>query len=151
MLLLKSGIFLSIKFRPHRDSFEEWLKTNRPDILNTFNKNRILKGSMHEAIELCDVVVGSQSTGVMEATLQLKPFVFFNTNKWGDYFDLRSLDSRYHFFAEKPEELIRYIRDSGKIPDEVLKGFCIRFFGDPHKNGSKWVVEQLEKTLNKSV
>ncbi|MEK7567345.1 MAG: hypothetical protein AAB513_00280 [Patescibacteria group bacterium] len=140
-----SNFSVYIKFRQNKDAFEEWLKINRPDVLAKLGKDRTLKGTMNEAIELCDVVVGSQSTGVIEATLHGKPFVFFNTKKWGDYFDLKSLDSKYNFFAENPKELVNYIRESEKIPKEVLKDFCERFFGDPRKNGSKWAVEELEK------
>jgi len=138
-----------IKFRQHNDSFEKWLKVNRPDILSMLPEDRILKGSMQEAIESCDVVIGSQSTGVIEATLQLKPFILFNTKKWGDYFDMKSFDSKYNFFAENPEKLISHIKASNKIPDEVLKYLREKFFGDPHKDGSKWVVEQIEKVIKK--
>ncbi len=137
-----------IKFRTYNDAFETWLTHNRPDILRTLGIDRILKGTMQEAIVVCDVVVGSQSTGVIEATLQDKPFVFFNTKKWGDYFDMKSVDEPYHFFASSTEELIAYIRESKMIPTAVLKDFCTRFFGDPYQNGSMWVVEQLEKLMN---
>lgn len=144
--LLGVGDFsLHIKFRSHNDSFEGWLKANRPDILEKVGKEKLLKGSMQEAIEICDVVVGSQSTGVIEATLQDKPFVFFNTKKWGDYYDMKSMDTKYHLFAENPEELIRYVKESKKVPQDVLRNVREKFFGDPYKNGSKWVVEQLEQ------
>lgn len=133
-----------IKFRSNGDRFETWLTHNRPDILSTVGE-RVLKGTMQEAIAVCDVVVGSQSTGVIEATLQDKPFVFFSTKKWGDYFDMQTFDERYHFFAHNTQELSLYIRESNMIPPAVLKNFCTRFFGDPYQNGSQWVVEQLEK------
>ena len=105
---------------------------------------------MTEAIERCDVVVGSQSTGVIEATLGDKPFVFFKTNKWGDYFDMKSFDTKYNFFAEDPKELIKYIAESNKIPKETIKNLRDRFFGDPYENGSKWVVAEVEKILQSS-
>ncbi len=146
-LLKTEGILVFIKFRPQGDIFEDWLKDNRSDILDKIGENRILKGSMYEAIELCDVVVGSQSTGVIESTLQLKPFVLFNTEKWGDYYDMRLSDSKHHFFAEDPKELVAYIKESIEIPEDALKEFRERFFGDPQENGSKWVVEQAKKAL----
>lgn len=136
-----------IKFRAHGDSFEKWLEDNRPDVLSGLGNDRILKGSMEEAIGLCDVVIGSQSTGVIEATMQSKPFVFFSTKKWGDYFDMKSFDTKHHFFAEDQEELVDYIKESRKIPKDVLKNFRDQFFGDPRKNGSKWAVEQLSKII----
>ena len=102
---------------------------------------------MHEAVAKCDVVIGCRSNGVIEALLQLKPFVFFQTNKWGDYFELKSFDSPYKFFAENPEELQDLIGRSKDIPDGVLKELQNRFFGDPYQNGSKWVVEEALKSL----
>ncbi|MEX0651996.1 MAG: hypothetical protein WD509_00795 [Candidatus Paceibacterota bacterium] len=138
-----------IKFRSYGDNFEAWLNNNRPDFLNTFDKKKILKGDMHKAIEICDVIVGSQSTGVIEATLHLKPFVFFRTKKWGDYFSMKSFDSQYSFFAEDSSELEDCIRKSGTIPTDVLKGVRDKFFGDPHKNGSAWVIDQVEDVLQK--
>ena len=143
-LLEVKGFDLYIKLRPYRDGFEEWLKENRPEILG---KVKILRGNMHEAIAQCDVTVGSYSTGVLEALLQLKPFVFFRTGKWGDYFELKSSDYRYHFFAENPNELIDYIRKSREIPREVLMELREKYFGDPYKNGSKWVVDQVVKLI----
>lgn len=147
-LCAAENVSLYVKFRSSHDNFEDWLENNRPDILNKL-KDRLLKGGMFEAIELCDVIVGSQSTGVIEATLQEKPFVFFNTKKWGDYFDMDSISDKYNFFAKNPEELIKYVAQSKTIPVEILKELKQKFFGDPYKNGSKWVVDQLVKSLDK--
>ena len=137
-----------IKFRSTHDSFETWLDKYRPDILHRLGVERILKGSMHEAIALCDVVVGSQSTGVIEATTLDKPFVFFNTKKWGDYFDMKSFDVHHQFFAENPDELISCIRKGKDIPIPVLKDIQERFFGNPYQNGSAWAVNQLVAKLH---
>src|ERR1035437_3080740 len=143
----KEGISPYLKFRPYHDRFEEWLKKNHPEILK---KVKIIRGDMHDAIAQCDVVIGSYSTGVLEAPLLLKPFIFFQTKKWGDYFELKSFDSRYCFFAENPQELIELVRKSKTIPKETLEKLQRRFFGDPYINGSKWVVEQVEKLLKDS-
>ena len=63
---------------------------------------------MEEAISQCDVAVGSYSTAVLEALLQLKPCVFFWTNKWQDNFEIG-------FFAKTPQELVEYIKKSREI------------------------------------
>ena len=132
-----------IKFRSTHDSFEAWLTARRPDILSIVGKEKILKGNMHEAIAVCDIVVGSQSTGVIEATIQNKPFVFFNTKKWGDYFDMESFDEQYQFFAKNPDELTACVKKGKDVPVNLLKDIQEKFFGDPYKNGSAWVVDQL--------
>ncbi len=146
-LMANDNFAVYIKFRSSHDIFEMWLKNNRPDILDRLSKERILNGTMSDAIAVCDVVVGCQSTGVIEATMQKKPFVFFNTMKWGDYFDMKSFDTRYNFFALNPKELQKYIKESESIPTEVLVAIKERFFGDQFQNGSKWVVDELERLL----
>jgi len=138
---------LFIKFRANGDLFEKWLINNHPNILKNIDASKILRGSMHDAIKQCDVVVGSYSTGVLESFLQLKTPVFFNTLKWGDYFEARSFGSKGDFFAENPQELVECVRKSTSINKDLLKQLRGRFFGDPYKNGSKWVVEQIEKFL----
>lgn len=135
----EKDFFLYLKLRPNRDGFEGWLKKHQPDILE---KVRIFRGSPQQAIAESDVVVGSHSTAVLEALLQLKPLVFFWTNKWGDYYEIKSFDSQKSFFAENPKELIALIRKSRDIPEQVLKQLQERFFGNPEQDGGKWVVEQ---------
>lgn len=141
------GLSLRIKFRASRDNFEEWLKNNHPEILSKIGRGNLLKGNMAKAIADSDVVVGSHSTGVLESLLQLKPFVFFKTDKWGDCFDLESFDSEYGIFAKNPEEFLAYVKKSGSIPQDVLISFRDRFFGNPYANGGKWVIEQVEGYL----
>ncbi len=143
-LLLAPALSVSIKFRATNDSFEAWLTKHRPDILT---KVGILKGTMAEAIAACDVVVGSQSTGVIEATLQHKPFVLFNTEKWGDYYDMRSVNVGYTLFAENPDEFVECVRNVSGVPETILEDLRNKFFGNPHKNGSAWVVDQLVQNL----
>ncbi len=148
-LLKEKNFSVYIKFRQHNDSFEAWLRAHRPDILLALGSERALKGSMQDAIGIADVVVGSQSTGVIEATLLAKPFVFFKTKKWGDYFDMKSFDSEHHFFAETPEELVLYVKESTEVPHHVLEIVRERFFGDPNLNGSTWVVDRLITLLDR--
>jgi len=134
---------LYLKFRPYRDGFELWLKKHRPEILK---KVKILRGSMAKAVPQSDVVVGSHSTAVLESLLYLKPFIFFWTNKWGDYYEIKSFNQS-NLFAENPKELIDCIRNSIYTSKKELKKLQNRFFGNPYQNGSKWVVEQALKYL----
>ncbi|MFH1575610.1 MAG: hypothetical protein ABIB55_01530 [Candidatus Nealsonbacteria bacterium] len=147
-VLEEKDFTLYLKFRPYRDGFELWLKQNQPEFYKKLlEKAKILRGTMEEAIGVCDVVVGSHSTAVLEALLQLKPPVFFRTQKWGDYFGMRSFNHEGRFFAENPEELVEKIRKSIDMPKEDLKKLQKRFFGDPYQNGSAWVVDEVEKFL----
>ena len=149
-LMEKEGVLVYITFRSYRDNFEIWLKNNHPEILHKFGEDKILRRGIQDAISYCDVVIGSHSTGVLEALLALKPIVFFSTKKYGDYFDLKDHGSRYKFFAENPKDLMDCIMKSKKIPTDALKGLQERFFGDPYRSGSKWVVEQVENILQKT-
>ena len=143
-LLEAEDISVFMKFRPYRDGFEEWLKENHPAVLE---KAKILRGDINEAISQSDVVVGCYSTAVLEALLQLKSLVFFRTNRWGDCFEIKSFDTQGCFFAENPKELISCIKKSAQASEKVLEQLQNRFFGNPHQNGSKWVVDQAEKFL----
>ena len=138
-LLETKDFKLSMKFRPYRDGFENWLMENRPEILG---RVKILKVSPQQAAAQSDVVVGSHSSAVLEGLLQQKPIFFFWTNKWGDYFDLKDLGAENRFFALNPEELVEYIRGSANISQDLINKLQERFFGNPHKNGGKWVVDQ---------
>lgn len=137
-LLEARDFALSLKFRPGQDGFENWLIKNE---LGLLKKARITKEYINKAIAESDVVVGSHSTAVLEGLAQLKHCIFFWTDKWGDYFDIKNLDEGC-FFAENPEELINKIRKSPEVPKEYLKKLRGQLFGDPYQDGSKWVVEQ---------
>ena len=138
-----------ITFRPYRDNFEQWLRKYHPEILEKIGEEKILRGDIHEAIAQCDVIVGAYSTAVLEALLQPKVPVFFRTKKWGDYYSLKEYDEQHSFFAENPAELMEKIKNAWTVSKEDLKELQERYFGDPYKNGSKWVVDQLEDALLK--
>ncbi len=147
--LLQGGNFeLYFKFRPYRDGFETWLKDNRPEVYEEILKKvKIFRGTMMEAISRADVVVGSHSTAVLEGLLQLKPIVFFRTNKWGDYFDMKAVDERGRFLAENPDELVEKALENVELPQADIRILQKKFFGDPRQNGSKWLVDELENHL----
>lgn len=144
-LLETKDFILQFKFRPYRDDFENWLKEHHPEVLE---KAKIFRGATQEAITESDVTVGSHSSVVLEGTLQLKPFVLFWTNKWGDYFDIKSIDSKGQFFAFNPEDLVDKIRQGVNVPKEDLKKIQEQFFGNPYQNGSQWMVGQAVEYLN---
>lgn len=144
-LMAAEGFDLYFKFRPYHDGFEEWLKKNRPDLLARMPVEKVMRGTMTEAIARTDVVVGSHSTAVLEAVLHDRPFVFFDTRKWGDYFDLASYNATYSVFARDPEEFIHFVRRSRQVPGAALAEMRGMFFGDPYQDGSAWAVEEVER------
>lgn len=144
--LVSEDIALSLKVRPQMDGFEEWLRKNHPEVLTRLTVSR---DDIHEAIARADVVVGSHSTAVLEALCQLKPFVFFWTDKWGDYYGIKDFDSQGSFFAATPVEFIEKIKNSGQMSKDELKKLQTRFFGDPYQNGAKWVVDEVEDFIKK--
>ncbi len=148
LLALLAGKHLEVylTFRPYRDGFEDWLKANHPEIITRFDSSKIIRSGINDAIAKCDVVVGSHSTAVLESLLQLKPFIFFHTNKWGDYYSLK-LRSEYPIFASSPEDLVGKVSKSGEMGLDTVKILLRDFFGNPHMNGSSWVVDEAEKKL----
>ena len=146
-LLDEKSFSIYICFRPYLDRFEVWLKTNNPDILARFEPDKIFRSGIKEAITKCDIVVGTHSTAVLEALFELKPMVFFSTNKWGDYFNLKDSNQKNTLFAESPKELLECMRRGVEIPKSALKKHQQKFFGNLYQNGSKWMVEEAEKSL----
>lgn len=142
-LMEQHDIALTIKFRPYRDGFEEWILKNEPQLLQN-QALQVARESMQEAIKECDVVIGSYSTAALEALLQLKVPFFMHTRKWGDYYHMAESNETRYFLVESPEELLLRIKQAHTVSKESLMKLCEQYFGDPHKNGSKWVVEQLE-------
>ena len=151
LLLKEEDISVYLTFRSYRDGFEVWLKENHPETLETVGKSNILRDGINSAVDKCDVVVGTHSTAVLESLFNLKPFVFFHTKKWGDYFNLKGYSNAFKFYTESTEELIESIGESKNVSKETLKKLQNRFFGDPYKNGSKWVVEQAEQVLRQAL
>ncbi|OHA91906.1 MAG: hypothetical protein A3J09_00130 [Candidatus Zambryskibacteria bacterium RIFCSPLOWO2_02_FULL_51_21] len=149
-LLEAKDVSVFISFRVDRDGFENWLKANRPDILAQIPSERIIRTGIMDALAQVDVAVGSHSTGVLEALYTMKCPIFYETSKWGDYFNLREHPSDYSFIVASPEALVEAVKAAPNIPQKELDRLKERFFGDPTRNGSKWVVDELEKNLNTS-
>ena len=144
-LIDSPGIDVYMTFRPYRDGFELWLRQHHPDVLDKIGEDHIVRSGIKDAITLCDMIVGTHSTAVLEALFEHKPIAFFATSKWGDYFNLQGFHSEYTFYAHTIDELIKVVQKSHEVPESVLMSLSERFFGDPYQNGSKWVVDELIK------
>lgn len=143
-LVKEKNIEVYLVFRPYRDGFENWLKNNRPDVLSKFEEGRITRTGIKNALPHCEVAIGTMSTAVMEALFENKVPIYFRTQKWGDYFELEHY-CRGQFFASDLSDLMEKISSARSVSKQELLDLKERFFGDPYKNGSKWVVDQLEE------
>jgi len=148
-LMTRNDLTLILKFRPYRDAFEEWLKEHAPDILRDGSLH-IVRGSMQEAITNSDIVVGSYSTAALEAFMQLKIPIFIYTRKWGDYYRMRDAEETRRFLVENPEDLMARIGDAQTTPNRLLLDLRKRYFGDPRRNGSAWVVDKVEQLFKQT-
>jgi len=54
---------------------------------------------------------------------------------------------RQCFFTKNPEELVVQIKHAHSIPQKILIKLREQYFGDPYKNGGKWVVDRLEEII----
>lgn len=149
-LLADPDIGVAMLFRPYRDGFEVWLQENRPDILERIGTEHMFRDGARNAAKKCDVTVGSHSTAVLEALFEKCPIVFFGTNKWGDYFDLKEYGGAHTLYAEGTPMFLKAVKESVHMPEETLQNLAEQFFGDPYQNGSAWVVDQLEAGLKRN-
>jgi hypothetical protein len=136
---------VTIKARPMiEDRLVAYLRDHAPDV---FSRIEVVTGGIHQAIAGNDVVVGCYSTAVLEGLLQLKPLVFFNTRRWGDYYEFRAIEEAHGFFAESPELAPECVRAVLQTRRETLEQLRDYFWGDPTRDGGKWVVDQIERLL----
>lgn len=144
-LMADERFSVHLTFRPYRDAFELWVAKHQPSLLAEIGPDRIFKGRrIQDDIAACDVVVGTYSTAALEALLQQKPVVFYDTKKWGDYFELQDYVSPHTFFATSPSALVDAAAQAVAVPRDELERLRERYFGDPLKNGSAWVVDRLQ-------
>jgi hypothetical protein len=140
-LLKHKDIDIAIKVRPMiKDIFYEDLLVKFPASKNLQTYN----GKIEDAGKNFDVLIGSHSTAVVEASLFWKISVFLNTVKFGDYFEINSLISGQLLMVNQPELLYEHIvyrvnnEHSLKTIDLIRK----KFFGD-NKDGAQWIIDQL--------
>ncbi|NUQ00845.1 MAG: hypothetical protein HUU35_13430, partial [Armatimonadetes bacterium] len=129
---------LVIKIRPaNKDRFYSALLELRPDYAQT----PAVDGSIHEAVANADVVVGSHSTAVIEASLQETPFVLVATQQWGDYFEVAD-GVQPALYVTTPADLLVSIDAHGTAPDRGrIRQLRERFFGQPGASGTAWLAE----------
>lgn len=127
-----------------KDRLVAYLRDHAPDVVSQIE---VVIGDIHQAIARSDVVVGCYSTAVLEGLLQLKPLVFFNTRRWGDYYEFQAIEAARGFFAENPEVAPERVRAVLQIPRETLEQLRAYFWGAPTRDGGKWVVGQVERLL----
>ena len=140
---------VTIKARPMiQDQLVAYLRDHAPDVLSQIE---VITGDIHQAIAQNDLVVGCYSTAVLEGLLQLKPLVFFNTQRWGDYFEFQAIEAAHNFFAESPEVAPECVRAVLQTPRETLEQLRDYFWGDPTRDGGKWAVDQIERLLQRKL
>lgn len=136
---------VTIKARPMiKDRLVAYLRDHAPDV---FSQIKVVTGDIHQAIAWSDVVVGCYSTAVLEGLLQLKPLVFFNTRRWGDYYEFQAIEAARGFFAESPEVAPECVKTVLQTPHDTLEQLRKYFWGDPTRDGGKWIVDQIERLL----
>jgi len=132
---------VTIKKRPFTtDVFYKGLVARYPE----FAALPTADGNIFQAIAAADVVIGSHSTAVIDASLAGVPFILVATQKWGDYFELESFDAPWAV----------YVRDVAGLDDslaalaegaetaETLRALRERFYGSGESDGSLWVARK---------
>ncbi len=145
-LLKEEDIKVTIKFRPFRDGFEEWLQAHDSNLLSHPRLSRV-KGTMEEALVGADAVVGCHSTGVLEGLLQGVVPIFMYTKKWGDYYGMGESPERSLLLAKIPDELIAKVRAARATPQGLLNSLREQYFGTPGMDGSAWLASRVETLL----
>lgn len=146
----KIKIFLKIR-NFGQDGYFLQLGQIRPDLLTQIS---VVKEEVSQSMKNAHVVVGSHSTVVLESSLYLKPFIFYQTPMWQDYFNIESLGKEFEcphsVYCRSPEELEKAILNS-QIKTSDLEIFLNKisqsFFGDQEKLGHDWILKELESEI----
>ncbi len=136
-----NDIEIGIKIRPmYQDMFFENLKKKLP-IVNSY---KVYDGKIEDAVKGYDVLLGSNSTAVIEASLYGKLSILLNTVKFGDYFEIDSLFPGQNLLVNNPESLYENIlfRINNEDALDTIGKIQYNFFGD-NKDGAEWIVKQL--------
>lgn len=144
-LLNDPTLHIIFKVRPNRDIVLETLREKRNDLLE---KMTVMDCPIDEAIVISDVVVGSNSTGVLDALRYDKPIVTFKTRKWGDYFDLVSYHQIPNIYSENEEDFLNNIHRAHEIPKASLQKLKYFFFDIQERDGGKWIVDRMQEYAN---
>ena len=143
---LRKNYRLIIKKRPFTsDSFYNGLIEQFPE----FKEVETRDGDIFQAFVEANVVLGSHSTGVIDASLMGVPFVLVSTRKWGDYFELSGYDAPFRMYVQDTDELdlsLHWLKENN--PTSVLESVRNRFYGDGVSDGSRWVAERAFAAMN---
>jgi hypothetical protein len=127
---------VTLKVRPSgADPYHDSLKKNFPKL---YSKLNISSQNIALAFPMADLVIGSYSTAVIEAGLFQCPFLFLNTQKWGDYFKLTEEKKYGSLFIHDPSQFIKAIDESLKLQDFSIYDSLINDFFSP-SNGANWL------------
>jgi hypothetical protein len=114
-----------------------------------YDKNRfyLISTPTPQCFSDADVVIGTHSTAVLEALAMNKPFLFFNTKKWGDYFGRHFFGNQQNqFWVSGPDEIVEKIEALLADPESLgLAQLHNKLFGD--KSGSAWIIEKLKQNI----
>ena len=141
-LLKHHDIEVAIKVRPMmiKDIYYEEMLVKFPEIKNL----KVYDGKIEDVGRDFDVFIGSHSTAVIEASLLGKISILFNTDKFGDYFDMDNILEGQSLLVRDSELLYEHIVD--RVNNEhslnTIEIIRKRFFGE-NKDGAQWLVEQL--------
>jgi len=140
-LLNHNDIEISIKIRPMiKDTYFEDMKLQLPEISNF----KVYDCKIEDIVEDYDILLGSSSTAVIEASLLGKISVLLNTIKFGDYFDIDNLILDEPLLIREPEELYSNLlyRINNEEVLKTIPKIQNRFFGD-NKDGTQWIIDQI--------
>lgn len=132
---------LLIKLRPMvKDLFYEELLKIMPEAKSWPKYD----GNIFEDGKNADVFLGAHTTALLEASLAGKLSVFIKTQKWGDYFDISSIDYKFPMLIDNPVELPHYIvKRIEKEPElKTIEKIRRRYFGE-NRNGAEWAAREL--------
>ena len=144
--VINENFDLSIKIRQNiKCSFYSSLTSLYPQTTDLHTET----GSMEESVINYDLVVGTHSTAVIESSLYNIPFLLFQSNKWGNYFDLNK-DEKAVFFVESLSvlnERITFIQNNNVCAK--LEEVKSKFFGRRKVSRLNWLTEKSIEAMKK--
>lgn len=136
MRYLKENYDLTIKKRPYtNDKFYNKLISRFPDFKNVLTND----GDIYKAMQSFDLIIGSHSTGVLEASFLEIPLLFVDTTKWSNFFEVTD-----EFFVKDLGEIESKIQQSTNQNFEKIK---LKYFGRDEDYCVNWLIKKIEKDL----
>ena len=136
MRYLKENYNLTIKKRPYtNDKFYNNLITHFPEFKDVLSND----GDIYKAMQSFDLIIGSHSTGVLEASFLNKPLLFVDTPKWSNFFEVTD-----EFFVKNLDEFENKIQQSTEQNFEKIK---LQYFGRDEDYCVNWLIKKIENNL----